>query len=167
MNTEHFNRHELMEKLTPLIENTAMRFNLIPIEIDFSKENHHWFLRIFLFSYEHEVSIDDCENVSRSLETFLEELIPFKYYLEVSSPGMDRKLKSDKEFELFCGKQIELKLNNSIDNTEDRRIVGKILDFSSNEGLKILKSGTNEELLIPKSNIKSADRKSTRLNSSH
>ena len=37
---QEINRHEILEKITPLIENTAMRFNLIPIEIYFSKENH-------------------------------------------------------------------------------------------------------------------------------
>ena len=37
---QELNRHEILEKITPLIENTAMRFDLIPIEIDFSKENH-------------------------------------------------------------------------------------------------------------------------------
>ena len=42
------NRFEVLEKITPLIENTAMRFNLIPIEIEFVKENHKWFLRIYL-----------------------------------------------------------------------------------------------------------------------
>ena len=37
---QEINRHEIIEKITPLIENTAMRYDLIPIEIDFSKENH-------------------------------------------------------------------------------------------------------------------------------
>ena len=36
---QELNRHEILEKITPLIENTAMRYNLIPVEIDFVKEN--------------------------------------------------------------------------------------------------------------------------------
>ena len=82
---QDINRLEILNAITPLIENTAMRFNLIPIEIDFSKENHRWFLRIFLYSNDHPITLEDCENVTRSLEGFLEELIPVKYYLEVSS----------------------------------------------------------------------------------
>ena len=70
------NRLEILNAITPLIENTAMRYNLVPIEIDFSKENHRWFLRIFLYSNDHPITLDDCENVTRSLEGFLEELIP-------------------------------------------------------------------------------------------
>ena len=47
---QEINRHEVLEKITPLIENTAMRFGYIPIEIEFVKENHRWFLRIYLYS---------------------------------------------------------------------------------------------------------------------
>ena len=95
MEQKHFNKNEILEKLTPLIDNTAMRYNMIPLEIDFTKESGKWFLRIFLYK-EEGVTLDDCENVSRSLNPFLDELIPVKFYLEVSSPGLDRKLKSEK-----------------------------------------------------------------------
>lgn len=61
------NRYEVLEKITPVIENTAMRFGLVPVEIEFVKENHRWFLRIFLYSRERNVTLDDCENVTRSL----------------------------------------------------------------------------------------------------
>ena len=80
MMKQDVNRLEVLEAITPLIENTAMRFNLIPIEIDFSKENHRWFLRIFLYSKERNITLDDCENVTRSLEGFLDDLIRVKYY---------------------------------------------------------------------------------------
>ena len=52
---QDINRYEILEKITPLIENTAVRFNLIPIEIEFIKENHKWFLRIYLYSYEKDI----------------------------------------------------------------------------------------------------------------
>ena len=87
---EYINKRELVEKITPVIDNTLMRFGLVPVEVELVKENHKWFLRIFIYSMEREVGIDDCEKVSRSLSDFLEELIPFKYYLEVSSPGIER-----------------------------------------------------------------------------
>ena len=114
MESKHFNKNEILDKLVPLIDNTAMRYNLIPLEIDFTKENGKWFLRIFLYK-EEGVTLDDCENVSRSLNPFLDELIPVKFYLEVSSPGLDRKLKSDKEYIIFQGKLINLKLKTLVE----------------------------------------------------
>ena len=138
MKPEQINRHEILNKITPLIENTAMRFDLIPIEIDFEKENHRWFLRIFLFAQGRGVTLDDCENVTRSLNDFLDELIPCKYYLEVSSPGLDRKLKS------------------GIDENEEKSFKAKILNFSESDGLKVLRLEDEREFLIPRDKILSA-----------
>lgn len=150
------NRHEILEKITPLIENTAMRFGYIPIEIEFAKENHRWYLRIFLYSKEKDVTLDDCENVTRSLSDFLDELIPIKYYLEVSSPGLERKFKSDKEFVIFKGRRISIKLKEPIEGESEKIFKGEILDFDENEGLKFFRFDDGQELLIPRTNIQSA-----------
>ena len=150
------NRHEILEKITPLIENTAMRFGYIPIEIEFVKENHRWYLRIFLYSKEKDVTLDDCENVTRSLSDFLDELIPVKYYLEVSSPGLERKFKSDKEFVIFKGRRISIKLKEPIEGESEKIFKGEILDFDENEGLKFFRFDDGQELLIPRAKIQSA-----------
>ena len=120
------------------------------------KENHRWFLRIFIYSTEREVNLDDCERVSRSLSDFLEELIPFKYYLEVSSPGVERKIKSDKEYLIFKGKDINLKLKESIDESGEKQFVAKIVDFDENEGLTVFAYKDKQNILIKKDNIVSA-----------
>lgn len=153
---QDINRHEILEKITPLIENTAMRFGYIPIEIEFVKENHRWFLRIYLYSKEKDVTLDACETVTRSLSDFLDELIPVKYYLEVSSPGLERKFKSDKEFTIFKGRRISLKLKNPLDGEIEKIFKGEIIDFDENEGLSFFRFDDGQELLIPRSNIQSA-----------
>ena len=153
---QEVNRLEVLNAITPLIENTAMRFNLIPIEIDFSKENHRWFLRIFLYSKDHNVTLDDCENVTRSLEDFLDELIPVKYYLEVSSPGLERKFKSEKEFIIFKGRRISIKLKEALEGETEKIFKGELVDYDTNEGLKFFRFDDGQELIIPKSNIQSA-----------
>ena len=153
---QEINRHEILEKITPVIENTAVRYNLVPIEIEFVKENHRWFLRIYLYSYDHDITLDDCENVTRSLNDFLDELIPVKYYLEVSSPGLERKFKSDKEFIIFKGRRVSIKLKTPLEGETERIFKGEIIDFDENEGLSFLRFDDGETLLIPKNNIQSA-----------
>ena len=150
------NRHDILEKITPLIENTAMRFGYIPIEIEFVKENHRWFLRIYLYSSEKDVTLDDCEKVTRSLSDFLDELIPVKYYLEVSSPGLERKFKSEKEFIIFKGKRISLKLKEPLSGETEKIFKGEIIDYDVNEGLTFFRFDDGAEIQIPKSNIQSA-----------
>ncbi len=150
------NRHEILEKVTPLIENTAMRFGFIPVEIEFVKENHRWFLRIYLYSKEKDITLDDCERVTRSLSDFLDELIPVKYYLEVSSPGLERKFKSEKEFIIFKGRRVSIKLKQPLDGEEEKIFKGEILDYDSNEGLRLFRFDDGQELQIKKENIQSA-----------
>lgn len=137
-----------MEKITPLIENTAMRFNLIPIEIDFEKENHRWFLRIFLFAYEKSVTLEDCENVTRSLNDFLDELIPCKYYLEVSSPGLERKFKSDKEYLFFRGKNISIKLKEPFEGESENIFKAKLIDYDESKRTIYIKRLSDEKEIV-------------------
>ena len=144
---EHFNKRELIETIEPVIENTAMRYGLIPLEISFEKENNKWFLRIFIYSNDHNVSHLDCENISRSLGDMLDDLIPFKYYLEVSSPGLDRKFKSEKEYIIFKNHDVIIKLKNYIEGITPKTFEAKLLDYNQSFGIKILYE--NQEYTIP------------------
>lgn len=153
---QDINRHEILEKITPVIENTIMRYDFIPVEIDFSKENRRWFLRIYLYSRTRGITIDDCEHVTRSLNNFLDELIPVKYCLEVSSPGLERKFKSDKEFEIFKGKRISLKLRQPLEGETECVFKGEIIDWDENIGLTFFRFDDAKEYVILKENIRSA-----------
>lgn len=153
---QELNRREILDKITPLIENTAMRYDLIPVEIEFTKENHRWYVRIYIYSYNKEVTLEDCENMTRSLNDFLDTLIPVKYYLEVSSPGLERKFKSDKEFLIFKGRRVSIKLREPLAGETEIIFKGEIIDWDDNEGLKFFRFDDGQELQIPKENIKSA-----------
>lgn len=145
---QEINRHEILAKIAPLIENTAMRFNLIPIETEFEKENHRWFLRIFLYSPERGITLEDCENVTRSLNDFLDELIPCKYHLEVSSPGLERKFKSDKEYLIFTGKNISIKLKEPLEGEVDNIFKAKLIDFDEVKKKILIKRFSDEKEMI-------------------
>lgn len=149
------NKREILDSIMPLVENTAMRFNFIPVEVDFSKENHRYFLRIYLFSYERPITIDDCENFSRSINEFLDELIPVKYYLEVSSPGLERKFKSNKEYVIFRGRNVSIKLYEPLEDMKDVIFKANLLDFSETQGVTVRRLEDDKEFLIPLEKIKS------------
>ena len=78
------------------------------------------------------VSIADCENVSRNISVLLDVEDPFSspYTLEVSSPGINRKLKRREHFEKAVGKRCVVKTHNSIGNSKVFR--GKLLNIDSN-----------------------------------
>ena len=153
MSGENFSKKEVMKNIYPLIENTCMRYNLIPIEVDFSKESGQWFLRIFIYSTDHDVNHMDCENISRSLSDFLDELIPVKYYLEVSSPGLERRFKSEKEYIIFSGKVIELKLKNPLEGEKEKQFKALLLDYNEGIGALVKRLDDDKEINIPLDNI--------------
>lgn len=91
---------------------------------EFIKEAGSWYLRVYVDKLEGEgyglMSTDDCELISRYLSDRLdkEDPIPQNYVLEVSSPGMDRPLISDKDFVRFAGEQVEIKLYEAMEGSK-------------------------------------------------
>ncbi len=81
------------------------------VDVVYKKEGSDWFLRVFIDKDEG-ITIDDCEAVSRALSEEIDRVDPITqgYYLEVSSPGINRPLKRPKDFEKFIGEEIEIKL---------------------------------------------------------
>ncbi|MDD3840514.1 MAG: ribosome maturation factor RimP [Clostridia bacterium] len=83
-------------------------------DIEFKKEAGSWVLRVYIDSLKG-ISIDDCQKVSEFLSESLDQvdLIKQSYVLEVSSPGIDRPLKKDQDFERFKGETVDIKLYES------------------------------------------------------
>ncbi|MCI5825017.1 MAG: hypothetical protein MRZ90_08785 [Candidatus Gastranaerophilales bacterium] len=149
-------KKEIINKITPLVENTLMRFGFMPVEIDFVRENNKDILKIFIYSNTKPVTLDDCEKISRSLDEFLDELIDFKYSLEVSSPGLTRKLKSEKEYLIFVGKIVSIKTKTN-DVFPNYKVEGKILDYNEEKGVLIEEVETKKEYYININDIKSSN----------
>lgn len=90
-------------------------------DVEFVKEGKDWFLRVYIDKQEgaceEYVSTDDCELVSRYLSEKLDELdlIEQNYYLEVSSPGMDRAIRNEKEYQRYTGRVVDISLYKAID----------------------------------------------------
>ena len=90
---------------------------------EFIKEGKDWFLRVYIDKPEEEgyISTEDCEKVSRYLSDQLDEADPIdkEYYLEVSSPGMDRVLAKPEHYLRYVGRQVEVKLYKGKDGTKN------------------------------------------------
>ena len=93
--------------LNPLMEEN--RFELVDVE--YVREAGQWYLRAYI-DKEGGFTINDCEMVSRKLSDWLdrEDFIPDSYILEVSSPGLTRPLRKDKDFQRSIGKDVEIRL---------------------------------------------------------
>ena len=103
---------KVKELVTPII--TAQQLELVAVE--FKREGHVQYLRIFIDKPDGGVTIDDCQKVSRECEIVLdiENIIRTQYVLEVSSPGLDRPLRTKKEYERFRKRLVKIKTFRSI-----------------------------------------------------
>ncbi len=90
--------------LKPLLEERGLQL----VDVEFIKEGKP-VLRIYIYNKEG-TSIEDCEWISRRIGALLdiEDLIPYSYTLEVSSPGLNRKIKNPQEYEIFKGRDIKI-----------------------------------------------------------
>lgn len=86
-------------------------------DVQFLRDGQGWVLRVFIES-ETGVALDHCSLVSRELGRYLdvEDLIDHAYSLEVSSPGLERPLRSIDDFRCYCGKKARVKVHNAIDS---------------------------------------------------
>lgn len=104
-------RKEIEQKVTELVNNLLSGDAVELIDVEYVKEGQDFFLRVFI-DKPNGVTINDCETLSRKMDKQLDEYdwIKEQYYLEVSSPGLDRPLKKPADFQRNIGKQVEVKL---------------------------------------------------------
>lgn len=118
---------------------------------EFVKEGRDWYLRVTIEKKADgeyvPVGTDDCEAVSRFLSAALDEIDPIEqnYYLEVSSPGMDRPLLSDQDFVRFRGQRVDVSLYQALDGK--KTVSGELL--GKEDGFLILLDDKKRECKIP------------------
>jgi len=141
-------RDELVEMLEPAIE--AMGFELADLELNLG--HSRGLLRLFIDS-EDGIDLDDCEAVSHQVSglLYVEDLIAVDYRLEVSSPGLDRKLVKPEHFDRFVGRQIKTRLKRLIEG--HRRVKGQLL---SRDGETVLVRSDSETIAISLNDIEVA-----------
>lgn len=133
------------ELVTPLIEQN----NFELVDIEYVKEGSNWYLRVYI-DKSGGINVDDCELISRALSDKLDEedFIDDAYILEVSSPGLGRPLKKDKDFERSLGEDVEIKLYRMKDGTKDYR--GFLKSYNKEE---IVIEDNDEEITFKRSEI--------------
>ncbi len=137
---------EFVEKLAlPILD--EVNFELVDIE--YKKEGGHWYLRFYI-DKPGGITIDDCQIFSEKIGEVLdkEDPIPHSYYLEVSSPGLDRPLKKDSDFKKYTGTKVDVHLYKPVHGK--KKHTGVLAGFSDDE---IIISVDNNELSFNRSDI--------------
>jgi ribosome maturation factor RimP len=106
---------EVITQSEPLLEQALAALEIEIVDIEYRREQGGWIFRVFI---DHENGIDHeiCQRASSVIGEILEkhDLIPQAYFLEVSSPGLDRVIKKERDFARFSGQNVKLRANEII-----------------------------------------------------
>lgn len=143
-------REEYELKTEQLLEPIMEEHQFELVDVEFVKEAGTFYLRAYI-DKEGGITINDCEVVSRRLSELLDEkdFIPDAYILEVSSPGLGRQLKKDKDFNRSLGEEVEVKLYQAI---EKQKEFSGILESFDKDTIVITEEG-GKSLTLERSNI--------------
>ncbi len=124
------------EILMPILESNTFEL----VDVEYVKEASNWYLRIFI-DKEGGITIDDCELVSRAFDCAFEDEDPIEepYILEVSSPGLDRPLKKNKDFARSLGEKVEVKLYKAIN--KQKEFIGVLKSYDDDHIILEMENG--------------------------
>jgi ribosome maturation factor RimP len=123
----------LVEKIEELIKPIISELLYELYHVEYIKENGEFYLRIYIDKEEGRISLDDCAAVSGKVSEILDVKDPIEdaYYLEISSPGLNRGLYKEEHFKKFIGKEVLIKLTGSINGVKSiKGILKDVLEES-------------------------------------
>ncbi len=138
------------ERVEKLIEPVIEKIGYELYDVEYAKEGKNYFLRIFIDS-EKGIDLNDCEKVNDAITDILDEAnyIKEQYFLEVSSPGIEKNLRKDKHLEKNIGFEVNIKLFKKDEN--GKKEYKGILEEFNEENIKIKEN--EKELKIERKNI--------------
>lgn len=144
---------KLTEAIRGLAEPRITELGYELVDLQYGREGGRYILRLFIDQPEG-IDLNDCEKVSRNVGIILdqEDCIPNRYYLEVSSPGLERPLKKEADFKRFASRKVKIRTFAPIDG--QRNFSGRLL--GCNEGLVEVQTDDGRSLVIPRGQIAAA-----------
>ena len=138
------------QKVELLLEPIMEKNNFELVDVEFVKEAGTWYLRAYC-DKEGGIAVDDCETISRALEKKLdqEDFIPEAYILEVSSPGLGRPLKKEKDYARALRKEVEVHTFRPVEN--EKEFIGYLKAYDPDR--ITLADDDGNELEIERSNL--------------
>jgi ribosome maturation factor RimP len=143
------NKKELMKKLVKMCDESARSLDYELVDVEYVKESGSYYLRVYI-DKKAGITLDDCQSMSELLGEKLDKEDPIEnaYYLEVSSPGLDRPLKNDRDLKRNLGKDIEISLYKPLENK--KKFEGNLKFFTED---KIVIKINDDEMEIPRDAI--------------
>jgi len=145
-------KENLLARIERIVLPVTNELGLDLVDVEYLQDGGYWYMRVYVEKENDEISLDDCAKVSNRIDEDVDGLVPEKFFLEVSSPGIERPLKKEADYTRFTGQKARLILKHKMD--ESRNWTGVIEKY---EDSIIYLDVKDKVLEIPYSEVKKAN----------
>lgn len=142
---------KVIEKIEKIVDPVLKEMKLELVDVEYLQDGGYWYVRVYIEYLDKEVSLDDCAKVSLAIDEDIDKIIDKKFFLEISSPGIERPLKKPRDFIRFQGSKIRVSLKHKLN---DKKNFEGILTKFENDTVFLQ---TEEELQIPFKEIRKSN----------
>ncbi|MBQ3437596.1 MAG: ribosome maturation factor RimP [Fusobacterium sp.] len=114
-----------IEEIEKIVKPFVDEMKLSLVDVEYMQEGGYWYVRIFIENLNGELSIEDCSKLSTKIEDKIENIIDKRFFLEVSSPGLERPLKKIEDYIRFKGDKITLHLKHKLNDKKQFKAIIK------------------------------------------
>lgn len=113
---DEMEKNEIEKKIVEIVEPFVEEMSLSLVDVEYLQEGGYWYVRIFIENLNGDLNIEDCSRLSAKVENEVESIIDKRFFLEVSSPGLERPLKKIEDYIRFKGTKITLHLKHKMND---------------------------------------------------
>ncbi len=144
---------EKLEKFEENISTYVKELDLELADVEYVSEGGYNYLRVYVEKKDGDTTLDDCVALSRKIDTLADEIIKEKFFLEVSTPGLERKLKKERDFIRFVGEKVKIYTRSQV---EGRKAFEGLIE-KYEDGVIFLLEETGKTVKIPLSKLRKSN----------
>ena len=110
------NQQKIIEKIEKIVTPVVNEMALSLVDIEYMQDGGYWYVRIYVENLNGEITLEECAAISGKIDEDVDKLIEQRFFLEVSSPGIERPLKKIEDFIRFKGEKIKVSLKHKIND---------------------------------------------------
>jgi len=136
----------IRQRIAGIVEPALEAEEYTLVDLEFRREGGAWVLRLFIDKPDGGITLDDCQKASHLLSPLLdvEDIIADRYFMEVSSPGINRRIRKKIDFERFAGARVKIQLRSPVEGR--RKITGIIAGVEDNNVFIRNEGGGSQQL---------------------
>ena len=147
------NQQKIIEKIEKIVTPVVNEMGLSLVDIEYMQDGGYWYVRIYVENLNGEITLEECAAISGKIDEDVDKLIEQRFFLEVSSPGIERPLKKIEDFIRFKGEKIKVSLKHKIN--DKKSFEGIITECKDN--IILLEIEEENIVEIPFSEVKKAN----------